>query len=73
MKFPYEPILVNRTNYQAISLMSKVFAYGPGDPSSIPGRVIPKSQKMVLDSALLNTQKYNLRINRRVEKIQGME
>ena len=36
--------------------MSRVFANGPGDRGSIPGRVIPKTQKMVLDAALLNTQ-----------------
>ena len=39
-----------------ISIMVRVFAKGPGDLSSIPGRVIPKTQKMVLDSSLLNTQ-----------------
>ena len=36
--------------------MSRVFAYAPVRPGSIPGRVIPKTQKMVLDAALLNTQ-----------------
>ena len=40
---------------QAIGLMSRVFANGRGDWGSIPGRVIPKTQKMVLDAALLNT------------------
>ena len=30
------------------------FAYGPGDLGSIPGRVIPKTQKMVLDDTLLS-------------------
>ena len=40
-------------NYlQAIGLMSRVFTNGPGDLGSIPGRVIPKTQKMVLDAAL---------------------
>ena len=33
-----------------------VFANGPADRGSIPGRVIPKSQKIVLDDALLRTQ-----------------
>ena len=28
--------------------MSTVFAYGPGDQDSIPGRVIPKTQKWYL-------------------------
>ena len=40
---------------QAICLMSRVFTNGLGDWGSIPGRVIPKTQKMVLDAALLNT------------------
>ena len=40
--------------------MSRVFAYGPGDWGSIPGKVIPKTQKMVLDASLLNTQYYKV-------------
>ena len=36
--------------------MVRVFANGPGDLGSIPGRVITKTQKMVLDASLLNTQ-----------------
>ena len=31
-------------------LMGWVFANGPGDQASIPGQVIPKTQKMVLDA-----------------------
>ena len=34
--------------------MSRQFANGLGDRVSIPGRVIPKTQKMVLDAVLLN-------------------
>ena len=30
--------------------MVRVFANGPGDLDSIPGQVIPKAQKMVLDA-----------------------
>ena len=48
--------------------MSKVFTNGRGDEGSIPGRVIPKTQKMVLDAALLNTQHYNARIKGIVEQ-----
>ena len=48
--------------------MSKVFANGPGDQGSIPGRVIPKTQKMVLDAALLNTRHYKVRIKDKVEQ-----
>ena len=40
--------------------MVKVFANGPGDLGSIPGWVIPKTQKMVLDASLLNTQHYKV-------------
>ena len=39
-----------------IGLAVRVFATGPGDLGSIPGRVIPKTQKMALDASLLNTQ-----------------
>ena len=48
--------------------MRKVFANGLGDLSSIPGRVIPKTQKMVLNAALLNTQLYKVRIKGKVEQ-----
>ena len=48
--------------------MSTVFANGPGDWGSIPGRVIPKTQKMVLDTALLSTQHYKVRIKSKVEQ-----
>ena len=44
-----------------------MFANGPGDLGSIPGRVIPKTQKMVLDASLLNTQHYKVRIKGKVE------
>ena len=47
---------------------SKVFANGPGDWGSIPGRVTPKTKKMVLDTALLNTQHYKVRIKDKEEK-----
>ena len=39
-----------------------MFAKGQGDRRSIPSRVIPKSQKIVLDVSLLNTQHYMVRI-----------
>ena len=39
-----------------IGLEGQVFANGPGDRGSIPGRVIPKTLKMVFDTSLLNTQ-----------------
>ena len=48
--------------------MSRVFANGPGDWGSIPGRVIPKTQKLLLDATLLNTQHYTVRIKGKVEQ-----
>ena len=35
--------------------MAKRFANGMGDWGSIPGQVIPKTHKMILDASLLNT------------------
>ena len=48
--------------------MGKVFANGLGDLGSIPGRVIPKTLKMVLDTSLLNTQQYKVSIKGKVEQ-----
>ena len=42
-------------------MMVRVFAQGLGDLGLIQGRVIPKTQKMVLDACLLNTQHYKVR------------
>ena len=41
-------------------LKTRVFINGPGDLGSIPGRVILKTQKMVLDVFLLKTQHYKV-------------
>ena len=40
--------------------MVRVFTNGPGDLSSIPGRVIRKTQKMVLNATVLNPQNYKV-------------
>ena len=63
-------ILRNYTLYiiPYIGMMVRVFANGPKDLRSIPGRVIPKSPKMVLDASLLNTQQYKIRIKGKVER-----
>ena len=46
-------------------MMVRVFANGLGDLGSIPGRVIPKTQKIVLEAALFNTQHYKVWIKSR--------
>ena len=58
------PTLINRDIGPAVS----VFANGPEDLGSIPGRVIPKTLKMVLDTTLLNTQHYKVRFKGKVEQ-----
>ena len=49
-------------------IMSRVSANNQGDWGSIPGQVIPKTQRMVLDATLLNTQHYKVRIKGKVEQ-----
>ena len=51
-----------------VSLVGRVFANGPGDQGSIPGRVIPKTLKMVFDTSLLDTQQYKVRVKGKVEQ-----
>ena len=60
-----EVILIIRYFYMP---MSRVFANGPGHWGSVPGRLIPKTQKMVLKAALLNAQHYKVRIKGKVEQ-----
>ena len=38
-----------------VYVVGRVFANDSGDLGSIPGRVIPKTLKMVFDTSLLNT------------------
>ena len=59
---------MRKISLASIGLMNRVFANGPGDQGSIPGRVIRKTQKMVLDAALLSTQHYKVRIKGKVEQ-----
>ena len=59
---------VNLLLCQLIGPVGSVFTNGPADRSSIPGHVIPKTLKMVLDTILLNTQLYKVRIKGKVEQ-----
>ena len=54
--------------HTVIGLVGRVFTNGPGDMSSMPGNVIPKTLKMVLDISLRNTQQYEVRIKDKVEQ-----
>ena len=47
--------------------VGRVFTSNPRDLGSIPGRVIPKTLKMVLNTSLFNTQKYKVHIKGKVE------
>ncbi len=48
--------------------MGREFANGPGDQGSIPGHVISKTLKMVIDTSLLDTQQYKVHIKGKVEQ-----
>ena len=56
------------THTHTLGLAGRVFANDPEDWGSIPGRVIPKTSKMVLDTSSLNTQQYKVRIKDKVEQ-----
>ena len=51
-----------------IVLVGRVFTNGPGDLGSIQGWVIPKTQKMVLDTSLLNITHYKACIKGKAEQ-----
>ena len=63
-------MLSERLDY--FGLEGSVFANGPRDLGSIPGRVTPKTLKMVVDTSLLNTQQYKVRIKGKVEQSRKM-
>ena len=62
----------DKTNKKSKMLVTgrdwRMFANGPGDLGSIPGRVIPKTLKMELDTTLLNTQHDKVRFKGKVEQ-----
>ena len=64
----YARIHIGLFVYQPICLMSKIFANGPVERGPIPGRVILKTQKTVLDSSLLSTRYYKICIKGKVEQ-----
>ena len=62
------PLSTMRRPHPIYGPLVRVFANGPGDLGSIPGRVIPKTLKMELDTTLLNTQHYKVRFKGKVEQ-----
>ena len=53
--------------------MSRVFTNAQGDRGSILGQVIPKTKKMVLDAALLDTQHNKVKIKGKKEQSRELE
>ena len=68
MKYNCKLFILSMVTLGDICLLKIVFANGPGDLGSIPGRVIPKTLKMELDTTLLNTQHYKVRFKGKVEQ-----
>ena len=62
------PLYIYIYIYWSIGLAVKVFAKGLADWGSVPDQVIPKTQKMVVDASLLNTQHYKVWIKGKVEQ-----
>ena len=59
--------------HRLIGQVGRVFSNGPGDLGSVPGHIIPKTLKMVLDASLLNTQHYKVHIKGKMEQSEGKE
>ena len=64
--FFWYSVLISK--YPANITIPDIGMIASGDLGSIPRRVIPKTQKMVLDAFLLNTQHYKVRIKGEVEQ-----
>ena len=66
--YPRHLDIPNKYHHIEVNIYKRAFANGPGDLGSIPGRVIPKTLKMELDTTLLNTQHYKVRFKGKVEQ-----
>ena len=60
--------VLGHINTRRLASVISCFASGPRDLGSLPGRVIPKTLKMVLNISLFNTQQYKVRIKGKVEQ-----
>ena len=68
LKYMGHLLMLSATLEPAQWLSGRMFANGPGDWGSISGRVIPKPQKVVPETSLLNTQHYKVRFKGKVEQ-----
>ena len=48
--------------YRLIDIVGRAFTNGQGDRGSISDRIMPKTQKMVLDASLLKIEHYTVLI-----------
>ena len=54
-----------------LEIMYLIYMYKKDLTGSLAGLVIPKTQKMVLDTSLPNTQHYKIQIKSKVEQSRG--
>ena len=66
--FDFGPDTIEKQGILKTLLMIPFVRKWSGRPEFNPGRVIPKTFKMVLDTSLLTTQKYKVRIEGKVEQ-----
>ena len=64
---PERPVIIIIIIIIIIGHVDRVFANGAEDRGSIPGWVIPNTQKMLLDTSLLKSMQYKVGIKSKVE------
>ena len=62
------PLSENFLEFKTITTIGTVNNNGLGDQGSIPGQVIPKTQKKIFNAFIFNTQYYKVRIKSKVEQ-----
>ena len=67
----YTYIYIRVLSINLIGPVGWVLANDPPERFSVPGRVIPKIQKVVLDTSLFSPYHYKVRIKSKVERSMG--
>ena len=67
-KYPVNRVYKSATSLGTLAQRLECSPMARDDLGSIPGRVIPKTLKMELDTTLLNTQHYKVRFKGKVEQ-----